>query len=296
MKPPIEDQIALLRASDRFLKEPSAENRRLFYDVLETVKRAERVQPSAARPGPRLWTAVAALLVFIVLISLGGIAALVTQSNEESLKREQTIVAIQQTNTSVISFVHATETSKAWTATSSPTVTPTNTETVTPSETPTPSTIPIIDVPGTQTAEAETSVAISSPKAIDQTDTAVAQPTANAFASETIPVLTAGAPSPAVDLSGSATALEQTNIVATLTLLPPGGSEQPVVTLPPVTVVAGGFTPEVATATKKSIPGTGFFEDVASGKAGPGSLALVALAALVLVGVIVAARRLRVRT
>src|SRR5437870_2013719 len=107
MEPPIEDQIALLKASDRFLKEPNAENRRLFYDVLETVKRAERIQARPARPVLRLWTAIAALLVLVLLISLSGIAALVTQGNEESLKREQTIVAIQQMNTSVIGFAHA---------------------------------------------------------------------------------------------------------------------------------------------------------------------------------------------
>jgi hypothetical protein len=60
-------------------------------------------------------------------------------------------------------------------------------------------------------------------------------------------------------------------------------------TLPAVSVTPGTPGP---TATKR-LPQGGFFDDVAAGRASPNSLAVVGFAALVLVGIIVAARRLR---
>jgi len=88
------------------------------------------------------------------------------------------------------------------------------------------------------------------------------------------------------ELTQTAVAMQQTNTAATLTAIGPTAT----------IFVEGtpGATRQV-TGTQK-VPDTGLFGPSADGKATPGDLAIVVVAALGLVGVIFAARRLRVKS
>ncbi len=272
-----------------------------FGDFEEPSFPEEEFLPPEEAPAPRAqrnvaFLAVAALLVLLFLLGLGGVATLIIRQNEEALAYTQTVGAIYQTNTAVAMIAQATATAKAWTPTPSPTPTPTETPTPTPTETPTetptPSETPTPDVAGTETAAALTATAMGSLQAADQTATAAANAALTLTAQ------------PPFDETGTFTAMETANAIASGTFAVGTGTQVAVgvsatpgeETVPPVVTVTappGDFTPARPTVT--ALSGTGFFEDVAAGKASPGSLAVVGFAALGLVGVIVAARRLRVK-
>lgn len=119
------------------------------------------------------------------------------------------------------------------------------------------------------------------------------------------------------ELAGTLNAIATRNAGLTLTASGPIGTTPPptIATLPPntdqtppviITIQVGtpgtptspgtpGTPTQTPSPTATALPQGGFFDDVGVGDATPNNLPLFALAALGLVGVIVAARRLRVR-
>ncbi|MBX3065681.1 MAG: SUMF1/EgtB/PvdO family nonheme iron enzyme [Anaerolineae bacterium] len=86
---PVEETRALLRASSRYLKEPTPENERVFLRALRDLEAAERatgltpvsVSGSTFRRNPL--SAIAALIVF-VLVSIGALVGIPTYLNQQS--------------------------------------------------------------------------------------------------------------------------------------------------------------------------------------------------------------------
>jgi hypothetical protein len=89
------------------------------------------------------------------------------------------------------------------------------------------------------------------------------------------------------ELTGTFVSMQQTNTAATLTAV--GGN-------PTSTVFVEGTPGPTKRATSTALANTGLFDAFSDGSASPGNLAIVVIAALGLVGVIVAARRLRVKS
>lgn len=82
---PVEETKALLRASSRYLKEPTPENERAFLRALRDLEAAERAvgltPMSVSRRNPL--SAIAALIVF-VLVSIGALVGVPTYLNQQS--------------------------------------------------------------------------------------------------------------------------------------------------------------------------------------------------------------------
>ncbi len=89
------------------------------------------------------------------------------------------------------------------------------------------------------------------------------------------------------ELTGTFVSMQQTNTAATLTAIGP---------TPTATVFVEGTRGPTTRPSSTALANTGLFDSFSDGTASPGNLAIVVIAALGLVGVIVAARRLRVKS
>ncbi len=253
--------------------------------------------PSERPPRNTTFLIIAIILVLLFLGALGGIAFLVIKGGDDAAKTQQTAVAIYATNTQVQAWINGTATAKSYTATPTPTSTPTETPTFTPTNTPTntptDTPAPTIDVAGTQAAQTQQALIGGTPSDAELTATEAAQQTlnaANTLAAGGGPTFTPGtggaigSGTPTQEAPGSPqppiTATTGTQVAVAGSKTPPGGTKVSVQVLP---------------ATATALAHTGFFEDLAGGTASPSSLAVVGLAAFGLVGLIVAARRFRVR-
>src|SRR5262249_12624013 len=156
------------------------------------------------------------------------------------------------------------------------TFTPSDTPSITPSPTETPVT------PTSEVGVAETNTPGPSETPGGPTDT---------------PLAVTATPLPGInDLANTKAAMDKTNAAATCVADPnacKGGA---------ATATGFGVSPTggtkigvVSSKTPKAIPSFGFFEDLGGGKASPDSLAFIGLAAVVLVGVIFASRKLRIK-
>jgi hypothetical protein len=234
---------------------------------------------------------IAILLVLLFLFGLFGITSLVISNQATLAAYTQTAGAVYLTNTAVAVALNATNTANAWTKTPTPTQTPTDTATPTPTETFTPSPTetptPTIDVEATNNAATQTAQAALEMRVIDITNTAAAQETIMAMTNEAA-TLTAAAASPGV--GGPVSPADQT--LTAIALTSAAGTRIAL----GVSATSPFETAKPTITGTKKLAGTGFFDDVATGKANPSSLAVVGFAALGLVGVIVVARRLRVKT
>src|SRR5262249_39825798 len=109
------------------------------------------------------------------------------------------------------------------------------------------------------------------------------------------PLAVTATPLPGInDLANTKAAMDKTNAAATCIADPKacaGGAAT--ATGFGITATGGTKVAQIPTATR--IGKFGLFEDIAAGKATPDSLAFVGLAALVLVGIIFASRRLRIK-
>jgi hypothetical protein len=234
---------------------------------------------------------IAILLVLLFLFGLFGITSLVISNQATLAAYTQTAGAVYLTNTAVAVALNATNTANAWTKTPTPTQTPTDTPTPTPTETFTPSPTetptPTIDVEATNTSLTMTAQAALEMRVIDITNTAVAQ--------ETLLAMTNVAATLTAQFgSGGAVPPEQQTQTAIALLTQAAQTGTIIVQLP--TTVSPFETAKPTRIQPTKLPNGGFFDDVSTGKASPSSLAVVGFAALGLVGVIVVARRLRVRT
>jgi len=271
--------------------------------------------PSERPPRNTTFLIIAIVLVLLFLGALGGIAALVLNQSEIQRQTSGTAQAVLATNTQVQAFIFATQTAKAWTKTPTPTSTPTDTPTPTPTntptETPTNTPSPTVDVAGTQT---QIALNILTLQPSDLTATENAIQTENAVNTQ---IASGGGPTPTVEggIGGADTATPGTPGTGTgpITATSPGGSGTAIgfgqsATPTPANVTPLGPTAtgqqvnvnitvgaKTATAIATSLAHTGFFDDIAGGKASPSSLAVVGLAAFGLVGLIFVARRFRVR-
>jgi hypothetical protein len=249
----------------------------------------------AAAPRNRRFLFFAVLLVAVILVAVVLIIFAAAGQGEENRRHQLTVAFIETNNAQVAKAMQLTIIAKSWTPTPTNTATPTETPTATPtptaSETPTSTSTPTetptatFDLGATQTQEAlqQTLDAIQAltlkPPELTGTalaklatfiaQTAAAGANATAEGTESIPAPTT---------SGFATVTPAFVGTAPVTILGPEGG----------TAVPGGVTPT------KSYAGTGFFEDIGAG-ANPNNLPLFGLAALGLVAVIFAARRLRVK-
>ncbi len=247
-----------------------------------------------AAPRNRRFLVFAVLLVAVILVAVVLIIFAAANQGEQNRIRALTVAAIETNNARIAQQITLTVIAKSWTPTptntATPTETPTPTATPTATETPTatasqsPSPSPTIDLGATQTQDAlqKTLDAIMALtlKPSDLTGTALAKQ-----ATFTAQTATAAA------AAGLATATGQPAGIATVT--PPSfAGTAPVTILGPEggTVVPG----VTGTATPKFYATTGFFEDIGAG-ANPNNLPLFGLAALGLVAIIFAARRLRVK-
>jgi hypothetical protein len=244
-------------------------------------------------PRNRRFLFFAVLLVAIILVAAVLIIMVAADQGRQNQIRAQTVAFILTNNAEVTRQIALTIIAKSWTptptSTSTPTETPTPTPTPTTTETPTSTSTltetptPTIDLGATQTQEAlnKTLEAIRALtlKPPELTGTALAKlatfiaQTAAAGANVTA-TSTEGTPAPTT--VGLATVTPAFGGTAPLTILGPEG------------------TSTVSPATPKVYATTGFFEDIGAG-ANPNNLPLFGLAALGLVAIIFAARRLRVK-
>jgi cytoskeletal protein RodZ len=211
--------------------------------------------PPERPPRNTTFLLIAVVLVVLFLLGLGIVAFVVFNTRGTQVAYEQTSTSIGATNAAVETAIHATETAKAWTATPSPTPTFTPTETPTPTDTPTETPIPT----ETPTVD-ETLLALQ----LTQTKQAF----------------------DALQITMTCQAGGCTTGLPTIT-------EQAATFTPSATLVPG-VTPSITpTPSATALPRGGFFEDLQGGN--PGSLALVGFAAIALVGVIFASRKLRIQ-
>lgn len=277
-----------------------------FDDFDETPRSDDEMPVNGGLP-PRRNTRFLVLTGLLLLLILVGIVIILLVAVEESrirTERQKTIVAIEATNAEVARALTLTMIAKSFTPTptSTPTetYTPTPTFTFTPSDTPSPTPTetltpsPTEDMSGTLTKIAIDNLIATLTLGPDALlGTANAQ--ATLFAAMT---LTAGAPT--VD----PTSVELTRIASEA--VTPGTPTLTVTagTPPPTTVGIGVITPLGPTReggtpfqrpTTTAVPDTGFFDDIGVGGASASNLPLFALAALGLVGIIFAARRMRTK-
>lgn len=263
--------------------------------------------PAPRQPRNTTFLLIAVILVILFILGLVGIAAVVINNQTVQQSFQKTSLAIQMTNDFVNTAVAATSTAKSWTATPSPTPIPTDTftptSTNTPTDTPVPTLTPTVEITeatGTQAtpggtplsdAAAQTATALA---ALAQTGTAFFNINASATCAADPKSAGCGGPITAttggtvVAQNGSPTvnprSLTRTAVALadTLTAQVPLG----VASLTPLPQGTRKPTP---------LPRTGVFDDLSGGSASPSSLAVVGLAAVALVGVIFASRRLRIQ-
>ncbi|MCC7207328.1 MAG: hypothetical protein IT323_08480 [Anaerolineae bacterium] len=240
----------------------------------------------------------------LLLLIIGGVVLIILFAIDQGRRNtelQQTRVAIEATNNEVYRQITLTVIAKSWTPTPSatptntPTPTPTPTYTPSPTETPSP-TVTITPSP-TEDPRAMTATALAllltlPPDALTGTaqarlSTFVAQ-TLTAAAGTVATVPTLGGTQPTQEVAG-ATATPSGPVV-----IIPGVPN--VTVLPPLTPGPGTVLPtlELGTPAPTALADTGFADALLGGE-GTNSLAVIGLAALGLVAVIVAARRLRVR-
>jgi hypothetical protein len=211
--------------------------------------------PSQGQPRNNTFLIVAIALVIIFLLGLGLIAFFVVKTSGDDANNRATAAAIQLTNDVIGTDIAGTATAKSY----SPTPTPTSTFTETPSPTASDTPTPTIEVTAVPTID-ETAAALALTQSFQLTSDALT------LAATTGQTPVPATPTPTVEVT--------TEITVTV-----GPSLTP------------SSTPK---AVPTGLPKGGFFDDLAGGRAQPTSLALFGALALVLVGVIFAARRLRV--
>ncbi len=285
-----------------------------FDDSTSTDQDIEGADSGGPRTNRR-FLLIALLLVFIILIAVGAILFFAFRQGEQNAILAQTAAFIETNNAQVNEALTRTSVALTWTKTPTPTATPT----LTPTDSPTPT----IDFTATvQAAFAQTATV----EAFAQ-QTVIAELTAQEGTRLALARTLTLQPA---EQTGTASALQTlnaqrtVNAALTLTARAGGGTPTAVVGLPTpegptvtpggptptlglivigtlstpislVTVVPGTGTPGVGGPTPTALPDTGFFEDIGLTGENPNSLPLIALVALGLIGVIVIARRLRVR-
>lgn len=291
-----------------------------FAGLGEDLPSADQEFAMADSGGPRTnrrFLLIALLLVLIILITVGAILFFAFRQGQENAVLAQTAAFIETNNAQVNEALTRTSVALTWTKTPTPTATPT----LTPTNSPTPT----IDFTATvraafaQTATAEafaqqtvmaemtaqegTRLALARTLTLqpaEQTGTASALQTLNAQRTVNAALtLTAraggnvGTPTATVDIpTREGPGITPGGPTPTLGLIVIGTLSTPISL---VTVVPGTGTPGIGAPTPTALPDTGFFEDIGLTGENPNSLPVIVLVALGLVGVIVIARRLRVR-
>lgn len=235
----------------------------------------------------------------LLLLIVGGVVLIILFAIDQGRRNtelQQTRVAIEATNNEVFRQITLTVIAKSWTPTPTPTPTNTNTPTPTPTFTPSPTETPsptvTITPSPTEDPRALTATALALLLTLPADAlTGTAQARLGTFVAQT--------------LTAAVGTVATVPTLATQPTQPPGTPSGPVViipgvpnvtVLPPLTPGPGTVLPtlEFGTPAPTSLAETGIADAILGGE-GTNSLAVAGLAALGLVAVIVAARRLRVK-
>lgn len=263
----------------------------------------------STQPPPRNRTFLILAILAVIAIIAGVVVIILAAIDAGNRNRilQQTRVAIEQTNAAVFDALTRTTIAQTWTRTPTPTPTFTDTPTPTPtftnSPTPTLTLTPTVDTAATEAEGTRIAVLTQTFQfsALNITETAqafgtlFAQQTQNAALLLTLTAQARDGVTPTPDAALGTpifTTPTPIGLLVTISPSPTFGLVElgtPAVPLALVTVAPG------ATATPRTLPEGGFFDDIGLGGNSPSSLPAIGLLALGLLAIIFVARRLRVK-